>query len=408
MKTSTLSHGVQQISKSLIASYIFDWIIIILIAIVGGLFSKASPNHHPFSLADASIAFPFTKEKVSTSTLVLVGLVAPAIIIIPICLLFVPGPTVSKDIPRSLIWRRKLWEWNTAWLGLALALASAFFLTDGMKSLFGKPRPDLLSRCDPDLANIQNYAVGGRGPGQGIGSVLLVSWQICRQKDLSTLNDGFASFPSGHSSCKLNIVQWLGSLSAKRVLVSWAGLTYLTFFLCSKFAITIPYLLPQQYSSGAFPTFQSSHRNPQNGSSSFQPKTDTLNNSSPSSLPKVLRSQAAAPPTYLLVLAFIPIGAAIYISSSRYSDFRHHGFDIIFGSLMGFLLAWGSFRWYHAPIRRGAGWSWGARSNHKAWGVGLGVQGYAEEDGMKADDTIGRDIELGGSTEAGGPIRQGF
>ena len=61
---------------------------------------------------------------------------------------------------------------------------------------------------------------------------------------------------------------------------------------------------------------------------------------------------------------------------------------------MGMLLAWGSFRWYHAPIRRGAGWSWGPRSEDKAFRVGLGVQGYAEESGWKrSDDDL--DIEQG-------------
>ena len=97
---------------------------------------------------------------------------------------------------------------------------------------------------------------------------------------------------------------------------------------------------------------------------------------SPRSASLPLRNQAAAPPVYLTVLAFIPIGAATYISSTRYTDFRHAGFDIIFGSILGFLLAWGSFKMYHMPIRRGAGWSWGPRSAERAWAIGLGVQGY--------------------------------
>ena len=85
-------------------------------------------------------------------------------------------------------------------MGLGLALATAFVLTDGMKNLFGKPRPDLLARCDPDMENLQKYVVGGFGTATSGG--LLVGWQICRNTDLSILNDGFASFPSGHSSCK--------------------------------------------------------------------------------------------------------------------------------------------------------------------------------------------------------------
>ena len=173
-----------------------------LIAIVGGLFSKISPNHRPFSLTDPTISFPYVvNEKISTVTLVLVALVAPAIIIALICLIFVPGPTVSDNTAKPLLWRRKLWEWQTAWLGLGLTLASTFFFTDAMKNLFGKPRPDLLSRCDPDIANLQQYVVGGFGS-QVAGGIQLVSWKICRQSNLSILNDGFVSFPSGHSSCK--------------------------------------------------------------------------------------------------------------------------------------------------------------------------------------------------------------
>lgn len=59
---------------------------------------------------------------------------------------------------------------------------------------------------------------------------------------------------------------------------------------------------------------------------------------------------------------------------------------------MGLILAWFSFRWFHAPIRRGAGWSWGPRSHERAWGAPLGVQGYAGGDvGSKRDD----DLEAG-------------
>jgi membrane-associated phospholipid phosphatase len=136
---------------------------------------------------------------VSTAVLVIVSLVAPAIIILLIVMIFVPGPT-ARGAGKAMIWRRKLWEWNTGWLGLALSLALAFMLTDGMKNLFGKPRPDLIARCIPDVANLQKYVVGGLG-NQVPDGQFLVSWQICTQKDMAVLNDGFAAFPSGHSSC---------------------------------------------------------------------------------------------------------------------------------------------------------------------------------------------------------------
>lgn len=175
-----------------------------LIAVVGALFTKIPPNRRPFSPVDATISFPYKEhETISTLTLIMVSLFAPAVIIFLVCLFFVPGPTLGQGAPKSLIWRRKFWEWNTGWMGLALSLAGAFLLTDGMKNLFGKPRPDLLSRCNPDLANIQKYALGGYGDTINEG-ILLVSWHICRQTDMAILNDGFASFPSGHSSCKFS------------------------------------------------------------------------------------------------------------------------------------------------------------------------------------------------------------
>lgn len=91
-------------------------------------------------------------------------------------------------------------------MGLALSLATAFMITQGMKNLFGKPRPDLLSRCQPDLDRIQEFAVNK------IGEVfnenwVLVSADICTNDDEDILKDGFKSFPSGHSSCKFTASQ---------------------------------------------------------------------------------------------------------------------------------------------------------------------------------------------------------
>lgn len=95
----------------------------------------------------------------------------------------------------------KLWELNTAWMGFALGLATTFMFTEGMKNLYGKPRPDLLSRCNLDPATVQQYALGGEG-GQLPLWNLLISSTACRQPDNAKLNDGFQSFPSGHSSCE--------------------------------------------------------------------------------------------------------------------------------------------------------------------------------------------------------------
>jgi membrane-associated phospholipid phosphatase len=137
----------------------------------------------------------------------------------------VPGSAAATN-PRSSaaqIIRRKIWEWNAGWMGLALALASAWCATQGLKVLIGKPRPDLIARCDPDLSLIDKYTVGGLG-GKVDGGPVLVSWEICRDQSNSLKIDGFSSFPSGHSSCGFSFFVFF--LCLERVLLcvwGWIG-----------------------------------------------------------------------------------------------------------------------------------------------------------------------------------------
>ena len=110
---------------------------------------------------------------------------------------------------------------------------------------------------------------------------------------------------------------------------------------------------------------------------------------------KTLRSSAAAPPVYTVVLAIIPLCAASYIVATRFTDYRHHAFDLIFGTLIGMTTAIIGFRWFHAPIRTGAGWSWGPRSAEKAFGVGVGVQSYADDSLLHTYRVPEHDLEIG-------------
>ena len=291
-----------------------------------------------------------------------------------ISLVFVPGPTVPRNTPKSLVWKRKLWELHVGWLGLALALASAFFFTQAMKNMFGKPRPDLLSRCEPDFANRADYVVGGFAaePAQAI----LYSAAICKQTDHEKLDDGFRSYPSGHSS---------GAA---------AGLIYLSLFFASKFSVLIPFAVktgasPSDHSQlSAFPSRVNTDMSggggglragyydnspPRYPAGSKSSRRSGNNNSEMQSL----RRQAAAPPIYLLAITLAPFCLSIFIASSRWFDFRHHGFDILFGYLMGVISAVYSFRYYHLPIQEGAGWAWGPRSRERAFWSGVGLLGYA-------------------------------
>ena len=147
-------------------------------------------------------------------------------------------------------------------------------------------------------------------------------------------------------------------------------MSYLALFLCSKFSIGVPYLFSYPYEA-------------QRDGASVDPATqnplmaaDLSDHNVTNNTSVPLRDQAAAPPAYLFILPLIPIAVATYVAASRYSDFRHHGFDILFGATMGTVISWTSFRMYHLPIRRGAGWSWGPRSASRAFGTRFGNLGY--------------------------------
>lgn len=241
-----------------------------------------------------------------------------------------------------------------------------------MKNLFGRPRPDLLSRCNADIANAVNFAAGVLAPG---GLTLRVSQTICQNKDKAIMDDGFRSFPSGHSS------------------FSAAGLVYLTLFLASKLSITIPLITPQtrartshnlQAPPSSANAYNGSHDN-NNIRARNMPSAarDSVNYARPSGHDDTeiaARDQAASPPLYLLIFAVAPSFAAIYIAATRFTDFKHHAFDILFGQFIGISVAWFSFRWYHLPIRNGAGWSWGPRSRDRAFWAGVGIGTYTTKE----------------------------
>ncbi len=244
-----------------------------------------------------------------------------------------------------------------------------------MKNLFGKPRPDLLSRCQPDLANLSQYIVGGIANVSSNGQ--LVKATICKNPDRALLDDGFRSYPSGHSSS------------------SAAGLIYLSLFMASKLAITFPFLAPSGYTDHtSFTAFPSRFRNNTDmPGESYELKSrgqnEHLSSSGDPALQEQLRQhratvaavrrQAAAPPLYLLVVVMLPFFTAVFIASSRWFDFRHHGFDILFGFLIGTITAFFAFRFYHLPISQGAGWAWGPRSPDKAFWAGVGSFSYATD-----------------------------
>jgi len=70
-------------------------------------------------------------------------------------------------------------------LGFFVTLVLTSFLTDVIKNVVGRPRPDFISRCIPK---------------KGTPGDILVAWTVCTQTNDHILQEGWRSFPSGHSS----------------------------------------------------------------------------------------------------------------------------------------------------------------------------------------------------------------
>ena len=191
------------------------------LAAAGGVLNYINGFHRPFSLTDASIAFPSKPDIVSIPVVVVVAMVIPAAIIAVLNLgaVFLLHERTEKDR-----FRRMLWEIHVGLLGLCAGLAITLFVTSALKDMVGKPRPKLLARCQADLSNVSQYVVGSFGNSLNSEAGSLVTSAICKQANKRFLDDSFAAFPSGHSS------------------FSSAGLVYLSLWLCARFSLGIPYL----------------------------------------------------------------------------------------------------------------------------------------------------------------------
>jgi diacylglycerol diphosphate phosphatase / phosphatidate phosphatase len=66
------------------------------------------------------------------------------------------------------------------------------------------------------------------------------------------------------------------------------------------------------------------------------------------------------------LIVLIPTLAASCIAISRIMDARHHPFDVLFGSAMGILVAWGSYRQYFPPVSNS--WLKGRAYSIRTWG----------------------------------------
>lgn len=96
--------------------------------------------------------------------------------------LFIP---LGALIAYNIVCRSSLARHEATYLPFLISITMACFVTDIIKNAVGRPRPDLLARCKPAKSAQENT---------------LVTIAVCTAPSSRNLEDGFRSFPSGHSS----------------------------------------------------------------------------------------------------------------------------------------------------------------------------------------------------------------
>ena len=167
-------------------------------------------------------------------------------------------------------------------LGFAIALILSATLTDLVKNMVGRPRPDLISRCKPAPGTPENK---------------LVTFEVCTETEHHRLHDGWRSFPSGHSS------------------FSFAGLGHVSLFLAAQLKLFV---------------LRSSGGGAAGGEGSGN----------------VERVVHARGDVGRALLCLAPLVGATLIAISRCQDYRHDVYDVCTGAILGWVVTYWSYRRY--------------------------------------------------------------
>lgn len=166
-----------RISLLSLLSYILDWFIYAIIALIAAGLSFTEPLLQDFDLQNRNLWHSYFPEPILMIPFWALIIMAA---IIPLVIAFI------FSIFSIWNWPTKLWDYHIYSLGLLGCVSIQFLLVTIFKNATGKPRPDFIQRCIPfpfipapnTLANIA----------------------VCSNPNLLILWDGFKSFPSEHAS----------------------------------------------------------------------------------------------------------------------------------------------------------------------------------------------------------------
>ncbi|KAF3914395.1 hypothetical protein ABW21_db0203694 [Orbilia brochopaga] len=302
--------------------YLLDWVLVIGFLVAASVLGNIDGARRPFNPYDPAFSFPYHGDTVSVTLLIILAVGVPAIIILLCCLLAprsaLPALAQNPNAPASLVWKHKLLNWNRAWLGLGLTLALGYFVSNCLKNVFGKPRPHMISVCQPDWNKVASIIKTTRTGPQGIlaWNPILTS-EICTTTDTVTLSEAFRSFPSGHAT------------------MSFAGLTYLSLFFYSTLVLTLS-------KTSIFKLPYSVQDTQKRDDDADEKHRSTASKLHPPSLPLI---------SFVVVICFFCL--AMWIGATRYLDFKHAGIDIFAGTCLGLLSAFCGTWWYAMPAAGG-------------------------------------------------------
>ncbi|KAF8127586.1 PAP2-domain-containing protein [Boletus edulis] len=175
--------------RQFIVSYAPDWIVTCALWLILSYITRhVTGFKRHFSLTDLSLQHPYAvQQRVSTNALWILSVALPLAVQSVVNVLFI----------------RSWWDLHHSTLGLWLSITITGSVTQLIKVTVGRPRPDLIERCQP--------LPGSEDPLLGLSTI-----DVCTQTSTRVLENGWRSFPSGHSS------------------LAFAGLGFLTFYLAGK------------------------------------------------------------------------------------------------------------------------------------------------------------------------------
>ncbi|KAF4550060.1 Diacylglycerol pyrophosphate phosphatase-like protein [Elsinoe fawcettii] len=176
---------VQRLWKRSYASDYLGFAILLVLYILLQIFQV--PFHRLFYLNDHRIQFPHADiERVPVASLfIYAGAIPLAILVVWL-----------------LISRAPLQKAHVTVLSFLITIILTIFLTDIVKNSVGRPRPDLIARCKPKSDTPKDKLVG---------------IEVCTETQPHLLQDGWRSFPSGHSSFAFSGLGYLGFFFASQL-----------------------------------------------------------------------------------------------------------------------------------------------------------------------------------------------